>query len=108
MDKVWGPIDGFYVAAYAAPVADGPHFCSYAKLCLDRPASYWEADCFFKLFGGERHASAAKALEVARLAAEEQLARIPTRDLPSLGFARLNDARQLVFPLAAAIRQRLA
>ncbi|MDB5858727.1 MAG: hypothetical protein JWQ76_2416, partial [Ramlibacter sp.] len=69
MERLWGPVNGFYVAAYAAPVGDGERFCSYAKVCWIRPDSYWDADCAFKLFGGEQHSTAAAALAMANLVA---------------------------------------
>ena len=52
MERIWGPVNGFYLAAYAAPAGDGERYCSYAKVCWSRPASYWDADCAFKVFGG--------------------------------------------------------
>ncbi len=77
MEKVWGPLNGFYVAAYAAPVGDGSRFCSYAKVCWSRPESYWEADCAFKLFGGEYHSTLEGALGAAALSARNELALLP-------------------------------
>ena len=53
MERIWGPVNGFWLAAYAAPAGDGERFCSYAKVCWTRPENYWEADCAFKIFGGE-------------------------------------------------------
>ena len=55
MEKIWGPLNGFYVAAYAAPIGGGERFCSYAKVCWTKPENYWDADCAFKLFAGEDH-----------------------------------------------------
>lgn len=110
MEKVWGPVDGFYIAAYSIPVAGGERFCSYAKVCIERPASYWEANCLFKVFAGEHHPGELTALACARMAAEAQIERIPTRERALLGFAMFNNNRDVVFPLAEQIgrRQRAA
>ena len=90
MEKVWGPVRGFYVAAYAAPVADGAHFCSYAKVCWSRPDSYWDADCAFKVFGGEKHRSAEDALGWVTLEAGDEISRLPSQAM-SLAEQRLRD-----------------
>jgi len=108
MEKVWGPIKGFYITAYSMPVGTGERFCSYAKVCAEEPATYWDASCVFKLFGGEDHKSAIEALAFARLAAQAQIERIPARELALLGFAVMDSNRQVCFPLAPAIAQRVA
>lgn len=77
MERIWGPLNGFYLAAYAAPQADGQHFCSYAKVCWTRPASYWEADCAFKIFGGEQHRSLEGALSAVALEARNEISHLP-------------------------------
>jgi hypothetical protein len=106
MEKIWGPVNGFFIAAYSVPVADGERYCSYAKVCAQQPSSYWDARCIFKLFGGEDHDTEIAALAYARLAAQAQIERIPSRELSMLGFAAFNDAKQVVFPLAPQIRRR--
>lgn len=108
MEKVWGPVNGFYIAAYAIPVADGERFCSYAKVCTACPDNYWEAQCLFKLFGGEDHDSEIGALAYARLAAQAQIERVPSRELSSLGFPMFNESKDIVFPLHQQIQQRAA
>jgi hypothetical protein len=108
MEKIWGPVNGFYIAAYSVPVAGGERFCSYAKVCVQRPESYWDASCLFKLFGGEDHDTDIAALAYARLAAQAQLERIPSREATMLGFAMFNASKQVVFPLASQIQQRAA
>lgn len=77
MERIWGPVNGFYLAAYAMPAEDGEHFCSYAKVCWTRPESYWEADCAFKIFGGEHHRSLQEALDAVSLEARGEVARLP-------------------------------
>lgn len=77
MERIWGPVNGFYFAAYAAPVGDGDRFCSYVKVCWTQPASYWDADCAFKIFGGEHHASMESALAAVALEARNETAQLP-------------------------------
>ena len=77
MESIWGPVNGFYLAAYAAPVADGERFCSYAKVCWSRPHSYWDADCAFKIFGGEQHRTLAGALHAVEQEASNQISCLP-------------------------------
>ena len=77
MERIWGPVNGFYVAAYAAPIGDGDRFCSYAKVCWTRPESYWDADCAFKLFGGEHHHSLEGALSAVSVEARNEVSHLP-------------------------------
>ena len=77
MERIWGPVNGFYVAAYAAPAADGNGFCSYAKVCWTRPSSYWDADCAFKIFGGEHHRSLEGALGAVAQDARNEISYLP-------------------------------
>jgi hypothetical protein len=78
MERIWGPVNGFYVAAYAGPVGEGERYCSYAKVCWTRPESYWEADCAFKIFGGEHHRSAEGALSSVALDARNEVTHLPS------------------------------
>ena len=77
MERIWGPVNGFYIAAYAAPAGKGERFCSYAKVCWTRPESYWDADCAFKLFGGEEHHTLEGAIGAAALTARAETALLP-------------------------------
>ena len=79
MERVWGPLNGFYVAAYAAPIGDGDRFCSYAKVCWKRPESYWDADVAFKIFGGEHHRSIEGALSWVAVAARNEVSLLPSQ-----------------------------
>lgn len=108
METIDGPLNGFYIAAYAERIGNTEHFAGYAKVCSCRPDTYWEANCIFKLFGGEHHATPEAAVTCANLAARTQIARLPSLDLSTFGFAMLDEARQVWFPLAPAIRQRTA
>ena len=78
MERIWGPVNGFYLAAYASPVGDGERFCSYAKVCWKRPESYWDADCAFKIFGGEHHRSVEGALAAVAADARNEVSHLPT------------------------------
>lgn len=77
VEHVWGPVNGFWVAAYAAPLGDGDRYCGYAKVCWQRPADYWSADCAFKVFGGEHHRSLEGALEAAAGQAADEISCLP-------------------------------
>lgn len=77
MERTWGPVNGFYFAAYAAPVGDGERFCSYVKVCWSKPDNYWEADCAFKLFAGEHHDSYETALGNAAMLGRSETAQLP-------------------------------
>ena len=78
MERILGPVNGFYLAAYAGPTDDGEHFCSYAKVCWTRPDSYWDADCAFKIFGGEQHRSVEGALSAVALDARNEVSYLPS------------------------------
>lgn len=77
MERIWGPINGFYLAAYAAPVGEGDRYASYAKVCWTRPDDYWDADCAFKVFGGENHASEDAALSAVARDAGIEISYLP-------------------------------
>lgn len=85
MEQIVGPISGFYVASYAWPSMDGTRYTSYAKICRQKPADYWTAECLFKLFGGENHATAAAALGTANLVASEQIVDLPSLECSTFG-----------------------
>ena len=85
MEQIVGPVGGFYVASYAWPSMDGTRYTSYAKICRRKPADYWSAQCLFKLFGGEQHASVAAALGKANLAAYEQIDDLPSLECSTFG-----------------------
>jgi hypothetical protein len=78
MERIWGPLNGFYVAAYAAPTGNGERYCSYAKVCWSRPDSYWDADCAFKMFGGENHRSLQSAMDSVALDARHEISILPS------------------------------
>ena len=85
MEKIVGPINGFYVAAYVGPAANEGRYASYAKICRNKPRNYWEAECLFKRFGGEDHSNAAVALAMATLVAREHIDDLPSLECSSFG-----------------------
>ena len=85
MEKIIGPISGFYVVSDAWPSMDGSRYTSYAKICRHKPADYWSARCIFKLFGGEHHATAAAALATANLVARAQIDDLPSLECSTFG-----------------------
>lgn len=94
MEQIVGPVSGFYVASYAWPSMDGSRFTSYAKICRRKPADYWSAECLFKLFGGEHHATAAAALVTANLAAYDQIDDLPSFECPRFGLELFESSAQ--------------
>ena len=78
MEKIWGPVNGFWLAAYAAPAGDGASYCSYAKVCWNEPENYWDADCAFKIFGGEKHPTPEGALSWVAQEARNEITHLPT------------------------------
>ena len=85
MEKIAGPINGFYIATYAWPSTNGKWYSSYAKICRRKPASDWGAQCIFKLFGGENHASTAAALATANMVARDSIEMLPSLDYSTFG-----------------------
>ena len=107
MERIWGPVNGFYLAAYAAPADDRGHFASYAKVCWRRPESYWDADCAFKVFGGEHHRCAESAIDAVVLDAANEVTQLPSRSRRLAGQRR----RRFALPRLIAsslLRQRMA
>ena len=109
MERVWGPVNGFYIAAYAAPAGEGDRWCSYAKVSAERPTSYWDAEqVVFKLFGGEYHSSPEAALLSAQLVARNAIGRIPAGALTLLELGLHSASRQLIYSVGSSIRHRMA
>ena len=104
MENIDGPIDGFFVASYAARVGETDFFMAYAKVCVRQPASYWGADCILKLFVGEEYVSTAEALAFAGLAARARISRLQTQDLANFGSASLSRSHRRLVPLASALQ----
>ena len=109
MERIWGPVNGFFIAAYAAKAGEGDRYCSYAKVCASAPPSYWEAgDIVFKLFGGEYHSSPEAALLSAQLVSRNAIGRIPPGAITLLELGLHQASRQLIYSVGTSIRHRLA
>lgn len=109
MERIWGPVNGLWIATYAAPAGDGTRWCSYAKVCAEAPRSYWGAGMVvFKLFGGEYHASREAALLSAQLVARKSIGRIPSGAMTLLELGLHSASRQLIHAVGSSIRHRLA
>ena len=50
IEEVVGPICGYYLACYTVEAEDG--YNGYAKLCIDRPRSVWQATAVRKVASG--------------------------------------------------------
>lgn len=107
MEAIWGPVNGFYVAAYAQQRETG-EYVAYAKVCRREPADYWSADCLLKLFGGEHHGNEQAALLHMRRVAYAKISCIPPAAASMLDMALATDAGRHYLPLATAIRARVA
>lgn len=59
IEEVLGPVCGYHLACYTVEAADG--YYGYAKLCVDRPRSVWQAVATRKVASGP-YASAEAAL----------------------------------------------
>lgn len=107
MERIWGPVNGFWLAAYAAPSGDGQHYSSYAKVCWTRPSSYWDADCAFKIFGGEQHRSAEGALMAVVVDARNETSCLP-RHARHLALRRQRFHLPIPRLFATSLRHRIA
>ena len=44
MERVTGPVNGYYIVTYACPVGEhGDMYVGYGRVCAAKPASFWEA-----------------------------------------------------------------
>ncbi len=107
MERIIGPVHGFWIACSARRNTEDGLYTAYAKVCLRRPDSYWEAHPLVKLFGGAHHRTANAALITAASLTRFQLRGL-LPNLPGESASVLDELLRLVFPLAAAIRRRLA
>ncbi len=81
MERISGPFDGFYVAAYTTELEG--LFYGYAKLCTKCPDDVWSADTRLKIGTWEGEANEEAALQ----AAEETALRVISElQSPGTGF----------------------
>ncbi len=77
MDRVTGPIDGYFVASSAGEM--GGRYLGFAKVCCTRPASFWlatlcdEPGCCAHLCGGGLFDTPEAAIASAELLAQAQI-----------------------------------
>ena len=84
MERISGPFNGFYIAAYATDASGtGSHYLGYAKVCRGRPDNYWEAHCCAKVCGQHIHTTPYAAMNEA-----ERIAREQTGNLVAFTFAK--------------------
>jgi hypothetical protein len=50
IEEVVGPVCGYYLASYTVEAEDG--YYAYAKLCIDKPRSVWQAAAVRKVAAG--------------------------------------------------------
>lgn len=76
MDRVTGPFDGYFVASSASEIGGGGRYLGFAKVCCNRPASFWlatlceEPGCCAHLCGGGLFDSPEAAMASAELLAQ--------------------------------------
>ena len=77
IERVVGPIKGYYIATYASEAGGPGEYVGYAKVCTAPPAEYWEARPVAKFAGRDVAPNAQDALEHA-----EQLAKLQIGNMP--------------------------
>jgi len=73
MGHVFGPFGQFYIATYACALGKRS-FIGYAKVCGQRPRSYWDAEGLAKFAGETVWPSEGEAVREALGIARDQLA----------------------------------
>ena len=75
IERVVGPIKGYYIASYACEMGDlGESYLGFAKLCVTKPEDYWQARACAKFSCDELSKRAEEALESAERRARMQIA----------------------------------
>ena len=78
IERVVGPIKGYYIASYACEMGElGDQFLGFAKVCVARPDDYWMARACAKFSCEDVATSAEEALEDAEFRARMQIANMP-------------------------------
>jgi len=100
MDRVTGPFDGHYVASSASEIGAG-RYLGFAKVCCNRPASFWlatlceEPGCCAHLAGGGLFDTPEAALASAELLARNHI-RSHAGGVPSSAHGRPQSLSALV------------
>ena len=75
MERVVGPIKGYYIASYACEMGEmGERYLGFAKVCTAKPEDYWQAEACCKFSAEELVDSPESALESAEGRAKMQIA----------------------------------
>ena len=75
VERVVGPIKGYYIASYACAMGEfGRQFLGFARVCIAKPADYWKAQACAEFSTSELLDSAEAALERAETWAKSQIA----------------------------------
>jgi hypothetical protein len=84
MDRVTGPIEGYFVASSATEIgSDSGRYLGFAKVCCRRPASFWlatlceEPGCCAHLCGGGLFDTPEAAMASAELLARSHIRNAP-------------------------------
>lgn len=77
LERVVGPIRGYYIATYASESGGPGEYIGYAKVCAAPPPDYWEAQAVAKFAGRDLLHSAELALEQAEQVARMQIGNLP-------------------------------
>lgn len=95
MDRITGPVDGYFVASYACEMGElGDRYLGFAKVCCCKPASFWlatlcdEPGCCAHLCGGGLFDTPEAAVASAELLARAHIRNRNsegTESLPHLG-----------------------
>jgi hypothetical protein len=77
VERVIGPIGGYYIASYACAMGElGRQFLGFARVCSVKPPDYWKAQAFAECSTTELLDSAETALECAERQARSHIARM--------------------------------
>lgn len=92
MERVIGPVRGYYIATYACAVDDGgEQFVGYARVCRERPASFWDAPVIFDVIADQPNGSEDEAHRVGFALASERLAEVRALSMPRFAVLELDE-----------------
>ena len=85
MERIIGPIRGYYIASYASEA--GEAWIAYSKICRSRPESYWDAQGSAKVRSYRAHSRPEAAVADAEVQARRQAEILNTIDYSRTHFA---------------------
>ena len=71
MERISGPIKGYFIAAYA--VESGDMYVGFAKVCVTRPQNVWDTDAVHKVGSFNLYRTKLEALERAESQARSEI-----------------------------------